>query len=43
MCCFNRQTLVEVLLLNQYQELEQGNFMVRVTEEARTENNPFWP
>lgn len=40
---FNRQTLVQVLLLNWYQELKQGNFMVCVTEEARADNNPFWP
>lgn len=39
----NRQTLVQVLLLNQYQELEEGNFMVCITEEAREDNNPFWP
>lgn len=37
----NRQTFAQVLLLNLYQKLEQGNFMVYVTEEARADNNPF--
>lgn len=38
---FFKQTFAQVLLLNLYQELEQGNFMVYVTEEARADNNPF--